>query len=330
MPLAAGKGHAFSSRLRRPHAATILSVLPEEREAEPDASGAPAESAGPLLAPAPPGAPAALGTPGAQGAPAALAAPESAAAEPGGPGTRSTRARLLGWVAGTGFIIGVAWLLTSLISSWTTYPTLAVTTWSTLTYGPGTAQIYFLVTNTGTGAATGCHAHLQLGNGQIVTMNMADISVNGSEQNYLRYTEAGGAQRQASYLWTACNGGQSPRKPVATVGAIALVTAQPQVSRAGTRTTVTFRLRNLGPQAALSCRAFARLGDITAAGSDLGRAALAGHSAAPFTVAFKTGGAGGPGHPIVAWAQCLDPSASGGFVISNRSYISTKAPPPPR
>ncbi len=283
-------------------------MSPEEKEAEPGASGADAESAGPLLAPA------------------ALAAPEAAAGTPG-PGRRSARTRLLGWLLGTGFIIGVAWLLTSLITGWTTYPTLAVTTWSTLTYGPRSAQIYFLVTNTGTGAATGCQAHLQLGNGQIVIMSMANISVNGTKRNYLNYTEAGGAQRRASYLWAACNGGQSPRKPVATVGTIALVTTQPQVSRARARTTVTFRLRNLGAQAALSCRAFARLGTVTATGSDLGRAALPGHSAAAFTVAFKAGGYSRAGHPIVAWAQCLDPSASGGIVTSSRSYIS---PQPPR
>lgn len=293
-------------------------MSPEEKEAEPDASEVPAESAGQLLAPAAPAAP---------GAPPAAAAP--VARTPGGPagaGRRSARARLPGWLLGTGFIIGVAWLLTSLITGWTTYPTLAVTTWSTLTYGPGSAQLYFLVTNTGTGVATGCQAHLQLGNGQLVTMSMANISVNGTRRNYLRYTEAGGAQRRASYLWAACNGGQSPRKPVATVATIALVTTQPQVTRAGARTTVTFRLRNLGAQAALGCRAFARLGNVTATGSDLGRTALAGHSAAAFTVAFKAAGYSRPGHPIVAWAQCLDPAASGGVVTSSRSYLSPQAP----
>jgi hypothetical protein len=298
--------------LRWQHAATILQVAPEESEAEPVAagpSGQPGESAGQLLAPAAP--------------------QESASPDAGQAGTTAsrTRPRVLGWVLGTGFIIGVAWLLVSLITSWTTYPTLAVTTWSTLTYGPRSAQIYFLVTNTGTGAATGCQAHLQLGNGQIVTMSMANISVNGTERNYLKYTEAGGAQRRASYLWAACNGGQSPREAVATVGSIALVTAQSQVTRAQARTTVTFRLRNLGPQAALSCRAFARLGDVTTTGSYLGRTALPGHSAAAFTV--TAGGHSRPGHPIVAWAQCIDPAASGGIVTSSRSYISPQPPGPP-
>jgi hypothetical protein len=287
---------------RRQHAATILQVSPEEREAKPGAagtSGPPAESAGPLLAPAPP-----------------QAAPRPAA----GPGTGRARRRVLGWVLGTGFIIGAAWLLTSLITSWTTYPTLTVTTWSTLTYGPHSAQLYFLVTNTGTGPASDCQAHLRLGNGQIVTMSWPGISVSGTKRNYLNYTETGGAQRQAAYLWAACNGGQSPRKQVATVGNIALVTTRPQVSHRRAGTTVTFRLRNLGAEAALSCRAFARLSDVTAA-SDVAAAALRGHSAATLSATFAAAEYSRPGQPIVAWAQCLDPSASGGFVTSSRSYI---------
>src|SRR3984957_11421354 len=108
MPVAARKGHAPSGRFRRRHAATIPRVSPEEKEAEPGASGVPAESAGPLLAPAAPGAPPATAAPAAR-----------TPGGPAGPGRRSTRVRLLGWLLGTGFIIGVAWLLTSLITGWT-------------------------------------------------------------------------------------------------------------------------------------------------------------------------------------------------------------------
>jgi hypothetical protein len=314
MPADAGNGHARRRLWRRHHAATILQVSPEESEAEPGpagTSGPPAESAGQLLAPAAP-----------QAAPRSAASQADASTVRAGRAPSRTRSRVLGWLLGTGFVFGLAWLLTSLITSWTTYPTLTVTTWSTLTYGPRSAQIYFVVTNTGTGAATGCQAHLQLGNGQVVTMSWPTVAVNGTKRNYLKYTEAGGAHRRASYLWADCDGAQSPRKQVATVSSIALVTSGARVSRAGAGTTVTFRLRNLGSQSAIRCRAFARLSDLTAAG-DTATTALRGHSATAFTVTFKGGKHSRPGLPFVAWAQCLDPAASGGFVTSSRSYITS-------
>src|SRR5580693_1235638 len=66
-------------------------------------------------------------------------------------GRRHARRRVvLGWAAATVGIAGLAWLLNSLITSWTSYATLTVTKWQMLTYGPRSAQLRFSVHNSGT------------------------------------------------------------------------------------------------------------------------------------------------------------------------------------
>jgi hypothetical protein len=272
------------------------------------AEGAPAEGAVADGAPAD-GAPAG-GTP-AGGTPAG-----AAVARAGGP-PRARRRAVLGWTAATIGIAGVAWLLTSLITLWTSYPTLTVAKWQMVTYGPRSAQIRFSVHNSGTGAAAGCTAHVQLGNGQIVSASSPTINVGGTVQLYLGYWEKHRPQTHPAYAWATCGGARSPYERVATTTDIGLITGHVQVTPGPTVTSLSFEEHNLGSQEAYSCRAVTRFPGRNPAPYGNAPSDIRSGATSTFTIRYPSS----LGHPAVLWAQCYDPPASDGAVISTKAYL---------
>jgi hypothetical protein len=233
-------------------------------------------------------------------------------------GRRHARRRVvLGWAAATVGIAGLAWLLNSLITSWTSYATLTVTKWQMLTYGPRSAQLRFSVHNSGTGAAAGCTTHVQLGNGQVVSASSPAINPGGTVHFYLAYEEKRGPQTHPAYAWATCGAARSPDKPVATTADIGLITGNVQVTPGPEVTTVSFQEHNLGSQEAYSCRAVTRFPGRDPAPYGNAPADIRGGATAAFTIRYRSS----LGRASVVWAQCSDPPASDGGVISTKAYL---------
>jgi hypothetical protein len=247
--------------------------------------------------------------------PADAAGPDDAAAA--GPNGRARRAAVLGWTAASIVIIGVAWLLTSLITYWTTYAALTVPQWQMLTYGPHSARITFFVHNSGNGAASGCTAHVQLGNGQILSATSPPIQPGTTEQYYLVYRERRSPQTRPAYAWDTCGGARTPNEPIATVADIGLVANHVQITHGAAVTTIHFTVRNVGTREASSCHAFMRFSGRKPVGAGGAPSDLLGGASTTFSVAY----ASSLGHPVVVWAECYDPPASDGLAFSTRSYL---------
>jgi hypothetical protein len=225
---------------------------------------------------------------------------------------------VLGWTAAAVGIVAVAWLLTSLITFWTSYPTLTLARWQMLTYGRHSARISFFVHNSGTGAAGGCAAHVQLGNGQVVSSSSPlPIDIGGTYEYYVGYWEKRGPQTHPAYAWATCGGARTANMRVATTADIDLITGHVQVTPGPAVTTISFQEQNLGSQEAYTCRAMTRFpgrGPVT-----YGNAPPDIHSGATGTFSF--GYASSLGHPVVVWAQCSDPPAAHGVVVSTKAYL---------
>jgi hypothetical protein len=320
-----------------------MSETEERPAAEPEGIGEPeTEGAGQLLAsasvesgavaaaagPGDPVAPAgsegtarAAGTAGAAGtaraAGTAGASPAETAASPDAGHRISRRRTVLGWSAATIAIGGIAWLLISLITVWTSYATLTVSDWQMTTDGPHSARLSFLVHNSGTASATGCTAHIRLGNGQVASASSPPISPGATRQYYLRYQERRGPQTHRAYAWAACDGAQTPSEHVATIANIGLFVGNVHVAPGPAATTISFELRNLGTQEAYACHAYARF---TGGRSVTGTGApsnVPGGAGATLSVDYATS----LGHPRVVWAECDDAPASNGVVFSTRAYL---------
>jgi hypothetical protein len=254
----------------------------------------------------------AAGTAVTAGAPAA----ETAASPAGGHRT-SRRRTVLGWAAATIAVGGIAWLLISLITVWTSYATLTVANWQMTTDGPHSARVSLLVRNSGTASATGCTIHIQLGNGQAASASSPPISPGASRQYYLRYQERGGPQTHPAYAWAACDGAQTPSEHVATIANMGLFVGSVHVAPGPATTTLSLALRNLGTQEAYACHGYARFtGGKTVTGTGAPSNVRGGGSTV-LSVDYATS----LGHPRVAWAECHDPPASNGVVFSTRAYL---------
>jgi hypothetical protein len=239
-------------------------------------------------------------------------------ASEGNGGRRQARRRVvLGWTAAMIGIAGFAWLLNSLITSWTSYATLTLAKWQMLTYGPRSAQLRFSVHNSGTGAASGCSAHVQLGNGQVVSASSPTINVGGTVQYYLSYREKRGPQTHPAYAWATCGAARSPDQRVATTADIGLITSHVQVAPGPAVTTVSFEERNLGSQEAYSCRAVTRFPGRNPAPFGTAPSDIRAGATTAFTIRYHSS----LGHPVVVWARCYDTPASNGTVISTRAYL---------
>jgi hypothetical protein len=234
-----------------------------------------------------------------------------------GPDGRRRRTAVLGWTAALIAIIGVAWLLTTLITYWTTYAALTVPQWQMLTYGPHSARIAFFVHNSGNGAASGCTAHVQLGNGQILSATSPPIQPGTTQQYYLVYRERRSPQTRPAYAWDTCGGARTPNEPIATVADVSLLASHVQITRGAAVTTIHFAVRNAGSREASSCHAFMRFSGRKPVGAGGTPADLRGGASATFSVAY----ASSLGHPVVIWAECYDPPASDGLVYSTRAYL---------
>jgi hypothetical protein len=276
----------------------------EERPAEGRAGGQPAAEEGPASQPA------------AEEGPASQPPADSASERNGG--RRQARRRIvLGWAAATIGIAGFAWLLSSLITSWTSYATLTVARWQMLTYSPRSAQLRFSVHNSGTGAAAGCTAHVQLGNGQVVSASSPTINAGGTVQYYLGYREKRGPQPHPAYAWATCGAARSPGERVPTTADIGLVTGQVQVTPGPAVTTVSFQEHNLGSREAYSCRAVTRFAGQNPAPYGNAPADIRAGATTAFTIRYRSS----LGHAVVVWARCYDAPASDGAVISTKAYL---------
>jgi hypothetical protein len=253
-----------------------------------------------------------VGAAGSAGAPAAEAAPS-----PDGGHRISRRRTVLGWAAVTIAIGGIAWLLISLITVWTSYATLTVSNWQMTTDGPHSARVSLLVRNSGTASATGCTIHIRLGNGQTASASSPPISPGASRQYYLRYQERGGPQTRPAYAWAACDRAQTPREHVATIANMGLFVGSVHVAPGPATTTLSFQLRNLGTQEAYACHAYTRFTGGKAVTSTGAPAKIPGGATTTLSVDYATS----LGHPLVAWAECDDPPASNGVVFSTRAYL---------
>jgi len=252
-----------------------------------------------------------VGPAGADGAPADRAAAGDAEHR------RARRRMVVGWTAATIGIVGVAWLLTSLITLWTSYATLTVAKWQMLTYGPRSARISFSVHNSGTGAAAGCIAHVQLGDGQVVSASSHSINVGGTEQVYLGYWEKQRPQTHPAYAWATCGRARSPYERVATTADIGLITSHVTVMPGPAVTILSFEEHNLGSQEAYSCRAVTRFRDRSPVAYGNAPSDIRSGATGTFTIGYPSS----LGHPVVVYAQCYDPPASDGVVVSTKVYL---------
>ena len=151
-----------------------------------------------------------------------------------GPGwLRSTAdlaaAAAAGWAARAVLIGGLAWLLMALITDWTSYPLLNVTSWRALTYGPDSVQVSFIVHNSGNAQASHCVAYLKLGGRRL------HRAVPGHPAPRHRHVlpqlpgSRAGNRAKLGYARAACDGAIAARQPIPTVRMADLVSGQAQI-----------------------------------------------------------------------------------------------------
>jgi hypothetical protein len=290
--------------------------------AAPDTGGSPAPAAvapppGPAageqtaLASAPPTHAAPAGASQASGASQADTHPDGSA---GGP-------RPLGWVIGAVIVVAVAWLVTAVLSYWTSYATLTVTRWEAFTYGTQSAKISILVHNSGTAEASGCTVFLQLDPGTVDSYqgpHELPIPVDGTKWLVIPYRTGSPAPTAPSYAWAQCGRARSPRMRVGTLHDIALLTSNPAVTVSQSGDLVLFQVHNRGTQTATGCRAYVKLTNRRRSfGSSTIQPDVSGGSTRQFAVQLRT--PAGFGTPKLAWAYCLD--GTHGIITSSRVHF---------
>jgi hypothetical protein len=259
-----------------------------------------------------------------------------------GPGwLRSTVNRVrpaAGWAAGAVLIGGLGWLLMALITDWTSYPLLNVTSWQALTYGPDSAQISFIVHNSGSAEASHCVAYLKLGSRRLHRAVPA-IPPHGTGTFFVTYRDRVRNHAQLGYAWAACDGAVAAGQPIPTVRMADLVAGHAQLLASPGSTTVRFQLTEFGSSPARGCRAYLRLSTGVTLSSGAGVAELRRLAAASFSVRYDP--AAHPGAPVAAWAECTVAGPARGTVSSGRLYLrplqlagrgtgSRRQPPGPR
>jgi hypothetical protein len=207
-----------------------------------------------------------------------------------------------GWAAGAVLIGGLAWLLMALITDWTSYPLLNVTSWRTLTYGPRSAQVSFVVHNSGNAEAGHCVAYLRLGPRRVLKRRSPAVPAHGTGTFFVTYRDPAADGAYLGYAWAACDGAIAPRQQIPTVRMVSLVSGSPQVLVSSASTTVRFQVRNLGSRPARGCHAYLRLSTGVMTGGDVPEPELGGRATADFSVRYDP--AVHPGIPAAAWADC--------------------------
>jgi hypothetical protein len=239
----------------------------------------------------------------------------------GSPAAAGRLGAVAGWTAAAIAVAGLAWLLTAVITYWTTYPVLTMQGWQTLSYGARSAQVSFRVHNSGTGDAGNCVAHLQLGSDQLLTRKTPAVPAHGIGGFFITYRLRPGSHPQLGYTWATCGTVRTARQAVPTVTAVSLVAGHARLTTRAGLTTARLGVRNLGSQLVLGCRAFLRLSTAVVVGGTALQPDLPGHAAAAFSVRYDP--VAHPGRPAAAWAQCTDPAAGHGYVSSKRAYLGS-------
>lgn len=243
-----------------------------------------------------------------------------------------------GWAAGAVLIGGLAWLLMAVITNWTSYPLLNVTSWQALTYGQASAQVSFIVHNSGNAQASHCVAYLKLGSRRLHRAVPA-IPPHGTGTFFVTYRDRAGNRAKLGYAWAACDGAVAARQPIPTVRMADLISGHAQILATPGSTTVRFRVAELGSSPALGCRAYLRLSTGATMGSSARVSQLGGLATEPFAVRYDP--AAHAGTPVAAWTACTLAAPGRGTVSSSRVYlrplepvgrggVGRKQPPGPR
>jgi hypothetical protein len=222
-----------------------------------------------------------------------------------------------GWAAGAVLIGGLAWLLMALITDWTSYPLLNVTSWQALTYGQDSAQVSFIVHNSGNAQASHCVAYLRLGSRRLHRAVPA-IPAHGTGTFFVSYRDRARNHADLGYAWAACDGAVASRQQIPTVRMADLVSGHAQILASPGSTTVRFQATEFGSSPALGCRGYLRLTTGVTL-SSAGVAELRGQATAAFSVRYDP--ASHPGAPVAAWAQCALAAPAQGTVSSGRLYL---------
>ena len=225
-----------------------------------------------------------------------------------------------GWTASVVLVGGLAWLLMALITDWTSYPLLNVTSWRTLTYGQRSAQVSFVVHNGGNAEASHCVAYVRLGRHRLFKRPSAAVPAHGTGTFFLTYRDPRTNTADLGYAWAVCNGAVAARQEIPTVRMVDLVTSHAQILTARAATTVSFQVSNLGSRPAAGCHAYLRLSTGKTMGGDVLEPSLRSQTTAAFSVRYDP--ATYPGRPVAAWAECALASPGRGNVSSSRIYLA--------
>jgi hypothetical protein len=233
-----------------------------------------------------------------------------------------------GWTAGAVLVGGLAWLLMALITDWTSYPLLNVTSWRTLTYGQRSAQVSFVVHNGGNAEASHCVAYVRLGRHRLFKRPSPAVPAHGTGTFFLTYRDPGTNTADVGYAWAACDGAVAARQEIPTVRMVDLVTSHAQILTARAATTVRFQVSNLGSRPAVGCHAYLRLSTGKTIGGYVLEPPVRGQATATFSVRYEPPIQ--PGRPVAAWAECTLASPGRGNVSSSRVYLAALQPSQPR
>jgi hypothetical protein len=233
-----------------------------------------------------------------------------------------------GWTAGAVLVGGLAWLLMALITDWTSYPLLNVTSWRTLTYGQRSAQVSFVVHNGGNAEASHCVAYVRLGRHRLFKRPSPPVPAHGTGTFFLTYRDPGTNTADVGYAWAACDGAVAARQEIPTVRMVDLVTSHAQILTARAATTVRFQVSNLGSRPAVGCHAYLRLSTGKTIGGYVLEPPVRGQATATFSVRYEPPIQ--PGRPVAAWAECTLASPGRGNVSSSRVYLAALQPSQPR
>jgi hypothetical protein len=250
---------------------------------------------------------------------------------PGRPDEKSS-ARLrtaLGWVAGAGVVVAIAWLIMTLVSAAALYPLMAPNSWQGEINPAGFAKIGLVVNDTGTGSADNCRAVLKVGSAAPISSAPQSVSPGRSRILTVELHATSALGSAPAYAWLQCSNYTSPRQLATLPLGLSLRTSQPVVKAGASATTVSFMVTSPGRDDGRQCQAWVLMssGLKIAAGNQpvvpahsglaAGGAALGTGRGAEFTVSYQTG----TGRPRKVWATCSALGASSWTVISTQTRV---------
>jgi hypothetical protein len=206
------------------------------------------------------------------------------------------------WVAGAVAVVGIAWLVLSLVTALAVYTTLSTGRWRGAVNAAGGASLSILVADTGTGSAN-CQAQLQVGSGPVRSGPVATIPVKQQRQLTISLRLTAAVRSHPTYVWLQCGGNIMTRHllNLPPSGPI-LQAASAVVTRSKSYTQVQFRVTSPGRVSGWACSASVALSNgqtITRGGQ---RPVSAGRGAG-FKVGYLTRSESGA--PARAWGTCL-------------------------